>query len=105
MVFTASPLKVARLQRGWSRARLAALAWIHPKTLARIEEGQSNPHAGTIHALAGALGIDARGLQSEMRAWHVLNGNNPNLRSSAKKGTEGEIVQLRLPIFYHDNQQ
>ncbi|WP_138468580.1 helix-turn-helix transcriptional regulator [Poseidonocella sp. HB161398] len=52
-----SPLRVYRDLRGLTQAELAANAGVGRVTVAEIETGRKQGSAGTLHALAGALGI------------------------------------------------
>lgn len=49
-------LRVERLKRGLTQARLAALAGLHPAELSRIENGKIYPYPGWRRRLAEALG-------------------------------------------------
>ncbi|MYS69617.1 DUF488 family protein [Streptomyces sp. SID5926] len=61
-------LRRLRAQRGWSRAQLAGLAGISPRTLERIEaESTSNPGLFTVAALAGAFDVSVDELVAEAR--------------------------------------
>ncbi|SES32052.1 Uncharacterized conserved protein, DUF488 family [Streptomyces sp. yr375] len=61
-------LRRLRSQRDWSRAQLADLAGISPRTLERIEaETTSNPGLFTVAALADAFGVSVDELVREAR--------------------------------------
>jgi transcriptional regulator with XRE-family HTH domain len=50
-------IKGLRAQRGITREGLAALARVSVRTIARIEDGQGEPRADTMRAVAEALGV------------------------------------------------
>jgi transcriptional regulator with XRE-family HTH domain len=61
----ADKLKDARHTRKWTRELLAAYSGVSTSTIGRIERGQLIPRAGTVIALAHALGIPAEELAAE----------------------------------------
>jgi transcriptional regulator with XRE-family HTH domain len=54
----ASPLKVARIQRGLSQKAAAELVGIDQGAWSRIERGQQEPRAAVAWRIADALGLD-----------------------------------------------
>jgi DNA-binding XRE family transcriptional regulator len=53
-----SPVTIARVTRGLTRAQLAARARVSTDTISRIESGSAVPHRTTAHAVAVALDWD-----------------------------------------------
>lgn len=61
----ADRIKDARQVLGWTREILAAYSGVSVSTIGRIERGEFQPRAGTIIALALALGIPPEELARE----------------------------------------
>jgi len=58
-------IKAARDVLGWTREILAAYSGVSVSTIGRIERGELVPRAGTVIALALALGIPPEELGAE----------------------------------------
>jgi transcriptional regulator with XRE-family HTH domain len=58
-------IKDAREVLGWTREILAAYSGVSVSTIGRIERGEMKPRAGSIIALAIALGIPVEELAAE----------------------------------------
>lgn len=58
-------IKDARRVLGWTREILAAYSGVSVSTIGRIERGEFTPRAGTIVALAVALGVPPEELGAE----------------------------------------
>lgn len=55
----AGKLRQARLQHGWSQARMAEGARVHQGVISRVEVGKtSDPHLWTVVDMAAALGME-----------------------------------------------
>ena len=50
-------IKELRERRGWSQARLAREAEMHPSTICSIERGRLRPYPGQAAKIAEALGV------------------------------------------------
>lgn len=50
-------LERERLRRGWTRAHLARLAHVDPRTVCSLVVGRRRPSLGTVQALCTALGL------------------------------------------------
>jgi transcriptional regulator with XRE-family HTH domain len=61
----ADKLKDVRRTKKWTRELLAAYSGISTSTIGRIERGELIPRAGTIIALAHALGVPPKELAAE----------------------------------------
>lgn len=46
-----------RLRRGWTRAELARIAHVDPRTVCSLVVGRRRPSLGTVQALCTALGL------------------------------------------------
>lgn len=53
-------VRVERVLRGWSQARLARKANVWPATIRRIERGIGTPTEATVVAVERALGLGGR---------------------------------------------
>lgn len=53
-------LRLAREERGWSQAQLAAAARVPASTVGRIEAGQRQPSLVTLYRLLAAADVDLR---------------------------------------------
>ena len=53
-------LRLARVQRGWSRQQLAVAAGVPASTVGRIESGQRQPSMLTLYRLLAAADFDLR---------------------------------------------
>jgi transcriptional regulator with XRE-family HTH domain len=69
-------IRTAREAKDWTRERLAVYASVSASTIGRIERGQLRPRAGTIIALARALGLSAEELAAEVGL--VIHPMDPN---------------------------
>ena len=58
-------IKDAREVLGWTREILAAYSGVSVSTIGRIERGEMKPRAGSVIALAMALGIPTEELAAE----------------------------------------
>lgn len=58
-------IKDAREVLGWTREILAAYSGVSVSTIGRIERGEMKPRAGSVIALAMALGIPVEELAAE----------------------------------------
>jgi transcriptional regulator with XRE-family HTH domain len=57
-MYDVSKLKRKRLEKYWTKKRLAVLAGVHPATVGRLEAGK-HKDPDTIRKVADALGLDA----------------------------------------------
>lgn len=57
MILHPSEVRAARLARGISQAKLAALSGVHIVLISRLENRHSDGTSGTLRALTEALGI------------------------------------------------
>jgi len=97
-------LKAIREERGFSRARVAALSGLNPATITRIENGQRSPTVETLEKLATALDIEVadffpKVVQASLFEEEDAPRRRPSSRSSSQKaaGTYGDD-------FYGDEQ-
>lgn len=78
-------LRQARIDAGWTRARLADESGVHHATIARIELGKStDPGVRTVAKLEDALGL-RRGALSSIESDSIDRGS---IRDSADKLNE-----------------
>jgi len=61
-------IRRCRVRRGLSQERLAEVADLHRNYIGLLERGERNPSAGTLIAIARALGVSPRDLWSEFKA-------------------------------------
>ncbi len=59
-------LQVEREMAGLTRARLGALANVHPSEIGKIESGRLKPYGCQIERIADALGVSPQGLLAEV---------------------------------------
>ena len=79
MIITGKHIAAARGLLGLSPQALAEMSSVHPKTIARFENGQNDPRPATVAMLQRAL---------EDRGIEFMNGGEPGVRlrpSKAKK--------------------
>lgn len=59
-------IRAARIERGWSKAKLAARAGVHPSYVGRLEKGRyTKPSMENLKAIAEALGRSVMDLLEE----------------------------------------
>ncbi|MQY20104.1 helix-turn-helix transcriptional regulator [Nocardia macrotermitis] len=58
-------IKVARVQRGWTQANLAARAGIDARTVSAIEKGAPTVSIGTVFNTAFITGVNLFGLEGD----------------------------------------
>ena len=57
MHYVGERVRAARLEKGWSQARLAKASGRTKLTILRLERGRSEPQLATLEAVAAALGM------------------------------------------------
>ncbi len=83
-----------RTQRGWSQDELAARAGVNRVTIADLEIGAHAPRKATIKKIARALGVEARGLDSEFRKQHKLSTTEKSQAISKRHGARATLRRM-----------
>ena len=71
-------LRRCRMEAALTQGELAALAGLSPRSVARIERGETEPHASTIRKLARTLGREPL----ELMGPDLDDGSSPSATSS-----------------------
>jgi len=97
-------LKAIREERGFSRARVAALSGLNPATITRIENGQRSPTVETLEKLATALDIEvADFFPKVVQASLFEEVDAPRRRASGRSSSE-KVAGAYGDDFYGDEQ-
>lgn len=87
MVQNSSPITVARLRAGLSRYALAKKSGVSLEALDAIERGRTAaPSEDTVALLARVLGVPAKGLWLEQRAWREAQDDSDVLAELSPAG-------------------
>jgi transcriptional regulator with XRE-family HTH domain len=91
-------LRAARRERGLSVGALAEAAHVGKGSLSEIENGARNPTLGTLHALAGALGVPLATLIADQPGARLASpGVEARLLDVSRDGTQTvEVYRLGI---------